>query len=429
MQARGIALVLLVILALAAGQYTTSNAVNNQLSELEKVDFAQLEEQTGLNFSITDTDHSTGLTSSSGSLTLTVDDGALAFVSLVEYELQHLLTQRVGINAIVRELALEGEESIDLIETVFKENPLTFDGSFSLEGAIDGELSIPQVEYSEDTAAISIDGSTVFLESDPMGAPGEFINSEYEFVVPKLFLRSDEQEYEINQFSWLIETTEGKTAETGSSTQRMSINSQVLTQSGVAMASFGTLTVESETLFGDLAISGTSTLTVESALTAFGPMTDFKLAMSVQDINRAIADELQTFVQRLGMTTDEDEQAVMTQEFLSKTADLFVANSPRINIDEFKFNFGTDEFINLKAELKLNKDKIDPSSIALIQQLGLAGASILIPALEFRMDADLSQQALMMAGAMNPALAATLSESMVVEAIDGSVTLNGVPIM
>ncbi|MEC8001515.1 MAG: hypothetical protein VX175_04575, partial [Pseudomonadota bacterium] len=91
--------------------------------------------------------------------------------------------------------------------------------------------------------------------------------------------------------------------------------------------------------------------------------------------------------------------------------------------------FGTDEFINLKAELKLNKDKIDPSSIALIQQLGLAGASILIPALEFRMDADLSQQALMMAGAMNPALAATLSESMVVEAIDGSVTLNGVPIM
>ena len=45
------------------------------------------------------------------------------------------------------------------------------------------------------------------------------------------------------------------------------------------------------------------------------------------------------------------------------------------------------------------------------------------------MDADLSQQALMMAGAMNPALAATLSESMVVEAIDGSVMLNGVPIM
>ena len=209
----------------------------------------------------------------------------------------------------------------------------------------------------------------------------------------------------------------------------MSINSQVLTQSGVAMASFGALTVESETLFGDLAISGTSTLTLESALTAFGPMTDFKLAMSVQDINRAIADELQTFVQRLGMTTDEDEQAVMTQEFLSKTADLFVANSPRINIDEFKFNFGTDEFITLKAGLKLNKDKIDPSSIALIQQLGLAGASILMPALEFRMDADLSQQALMMAGAMNPALAATLSESMVVEAIDGSVTLNGVPIM
>ena len=40
MQARGIALVLLVILALAAGQYTTSSAVNNQLSELEKVDFA-----------------------------------------------------------------------------------------------------------------------------------------------------------------------------------------------------------------------------------------------------------------------------------------------------------------------------------------------------------------------------------------------------
>ena len=294
MQARGIALVLLVILALAAGQYTTSSAVNNQLSELEKVDFAQLEEQTGLNFSITDTDHSTGLTSSSGSLTLTVDDGTLAFVSLVEYELQHLLMQRVSVNAIVRELALEGEESIDLIETVFKENPLTFDGSFSLEGAIDGELSIPQVEYSEDTTAISIDGSTVFLESDPMGAPGEFINSEYEFVVPKLFLSSDEQEYEINQFSWLIETKEGKTAETGSSTQRMSINSQILTQSGVAMASFGALTVESETLFGDLAISGTSTLTLESALTAFGPMTDFKLAMSVQDINRAIADELQT---------------------------------------------------------------------------------------------------------------------------------------
>lgn len=249
MQARGIALVLLVILALAAGQYTTSSAVNNQLSKLEKVDFAQLEEQTGLNFSVTDTDHSTGLTSSSGSLTLTVDDGTLAFVSLVEYELQHLLMQRVGVTAIVGELALEGEESIDLLETVFKENPLTFDGSFSLEGAIDGELSIPQVEFSEDTAAISIDGSTVFLESDPMGAPGEFINSEYEFVVPKMFFSSDEQEYEINQFSWLIETTEGKTAETGSSTQRMSINSQVLTQSGVAMASFGALTVESETLF------------------------------------------------------------------------------------------------------------------------------------------------------------------------------------
>ena len=119
----------------------------------------------------------------------------MAFVSLVEYELQHLLTQRVGVNAIVRELALEGEESIDLIETVFKEIPLTFDGFFSLEGAIDGELSIPRVEFSEDTAAISIDGSTVFLNSDPMGAPGKFINSEYEFVVPKLFFCSDEQEY------------------------------------------------------------------------------------------------------------------------------------------------------------------------------------------------------------------------------------------
>lgn len=428
MQARGIGLVLLAILALAAGQYTTSNAVDKQLSELETVNFAQLEEQTGLRVSITDTGHSAGLTSSSGSLTLTIDDGALAFVSLVEYELQHLLMQRVGVNAIVRELTLEGEESIDLIETVFKDNPITFGGFFSLKGAIDGELNIPNVEFSEDTAAISIDGSTVFLESDLMGAPGEFINSAYEFFVPKIFFRLDEQEYEINQFSWLIETTEGKTAGTGSSTQKMSINSQILTQSGVAMASFGALNVESETLFGDLAISGTSTLTLESALTAFGTMTNFKLAMSVQDINRTIADETQTFLQTLGMTTD-DEQAVMTQEFLSKTADLLVANSPRINIEEFKFNFGTDEFINVKAELKLNKDKVDPSSIALIQQLGLAGASILIPALEFRMDADLSQQALMMAGTMNPALAATLSESMIVEAIDGSVTLNGVPIM
>ena len=144
------------------------------------------------------------------------------------------------------------------------------------------------------------------------------------------------------------------------------------------------------------------------SLTALGPMTDFKLAMSVQEINRAIAVELQTLVQTLGMTTDEDEQAVMTQEFLSKTADLFMANLQLINIDEFKFNFGTDEFINLTAELKLNKDKVEPSSIALIQQLGLAGASILIPALEFRMDTDRAQQALTMVGAMSPALAATL---------------------
>ena len=209
----------------------------------------------------------------------------------------------------------------------------------------------------------------------------------------------------------------------------MSIESQVLTQSGGAMASDCILTVESETLFGDLAISGTSTLTLESALTALGPMTDFKLAMSVQEINRAIAVELQTLVQTLGMTTDEDEQAVMTQEFLSKTADLFMANLQLINIDEFKFNFGTDEFINLTAELKLNKDKVEPSSIALIQQLGLAGASILIPALEFRMDTDRAQQALTMVGAMSPALAATFLESMVVEVIDGSVALNGVPIM
>lgn len=79
--------------------------------------------------------------------------------------------------------------------------------------------------------------------------------------------------------------------------------------------------------------------------------------------------------------------------------------------------------------MKLNKGKIEPSSIALIQQLGLAGASILIPALEFRMDKDPAQQALTMVGAMSPALAATFSESMVVEAIDGSVALNGVPIM
>jgi len=429
MQARGVVIVVLLVLALAAGQYTTSNAVNNQLSELEAINFAQLEEQTGLSFSITNADHNSGLTSSSGSLTLTIDDGTLAFVSLVDYELQHLLMQRVGATAIVSELMLEGEEAIDLIGTVFKGKPLAFNGSFSFEGAIDGELNIPEIKFSEDTAAISIDGSTVFLGADPMGTPGEFIDSEYEFVVPKMVFSSDGQEYEINQFSWVIETAKGKTAETGTSTQKMSIDSQVLTQSGVAVASLGKLNVDSETLFGELAISGTSTLTLESALTAFGPMTDFKLAMSVQDINRAIADELQTFVQTLGMTVDEDVQAMMAQEFLSKTADLFVANSPRINIDEFKFNFGNDEFINLKAELKLNKDKIDPSSIAVIQQLGLAGASILIPALEFRMDADLSQQALMMAGAMNPALAATLSESMIVEAIDGSVTLNGVPIM
>ena len=420
------------VVVLAAGgaayaQHTLNQQVEQELAAA--TNSQRWSKQLGVPVTVEPREQNHGYLNSNGTLVVQSEFPDALVEIQVDYRIDHNVISGIAYEFVMPELTVKGDETFSLNDELFQGQPIRFIGTADTQGS-QGQMLIPAVNGTDDKGVVvTMSAFPVDVITKGFEAGSLFGDYTTDALIPALDITHPNGKTHVENIR-LAQAYQGSQSVVKGS---VTIGVDKIDNQGKGLVSRFKLEKAALNMSSDLGdeASGSLELTLASASSMMGAVSDVSLKASTGGVDGAILKEVIQKAEQIDQSAAPDALMADLTSYLQEHVDALIAPSPYLQIEQMQFDLNGQRFVDASGKVTLQADRLPEKYFSgLIASQSEPDQQVLMSAVDASLDTSFGPQAAMMIGPMHPMLMGLLQNGQPLSFTlkNGQMMLNGQPL-